>query len=107
MANWQRKIELGDVFTQAGTGELPLHQLAGIVADRIEALAPIPAVEDDRQELIQSFRNMADDDLLESDEFDWHMERLYDWGDMQLNPGDSFWDMKRVCWINTFSGVVP
>lgn len=96
MAKWQRELDLSDVWPRAESGELSACQLAGTVADRLAALAPIPAVEDIRQELIESFRILADFPDLDGDEFDAQLERLYDWGDIAL---DDKWNGKKVCWI--------
>lgn len=105
MANWQRKVMLNPEWAQAQDGELPIHKLAGVIASRLKAIFPFAddAVEDQREELVWQFEQIAKDEAATSQELDSAMGELFDWADTSL---DGKWNGKRVCWIDTISQPV-
>lgn len=103
MAQWQRRLELQPEWGMAQEGEITRQKLAGIVAERLKALAPFTGdledIEDKKVDLIEEFEWMAGVEELPADEFDNWMSELYDWGDIQTSG--KFFDAKKCCWINT------
>jgi hypothetical protein len=99
MANWQRTLRIGDI-----SGDAPLAEKARGIADALEALKPFPAkheeVNEQREDLVNEFRSLANDPAIDEELFDELMEQLYDWAD---TPLDANWPPKKVCWINAMS----
>ena len=103
MANWQLKLQLGDVYHSG----LPIPKLAKTVAERlaalkIDALMLLAAsdLEDVREDIVLGFLALASDPDADADDFDEVMERLYDWADTSL---DDYWNGRKVCWVNTIT----
>ena len=96
MADWQRKLDLKDVWD---SGDVQL--IAKTTSERLRALAPLDDrnLDQSRVELADQFDSIAQDSTAGTSEFDTVMEELYDWGDTKL---DSHWNGKKVCWIATF-----
>ena len=101
MANWQLKLQLGDVYRK----ELPIPVLAGIVAERLAALKitalmlmAASDLEELRDSIVEGFRLVAANHGANADDFDEVMEQLYNWADTEL---DDHWHGKRVCWVET------
>ena len=91
MAQWQRKIDLKDVWDSK---DVPL--IAKTLSTRLRALEPLgdDRLDWTREELADQF-----EDIEAVDEFDAVMSELYDWADTKL---DHNWNGKKVCWIATF-----
>ena len=74
MANWQRRLNLADIY-HAG---IPVHELAGMVAERLASIS-VPGgdeyLTDERDEIISEFRDMAEDPAVNTSDFDQVMER--------------------------------
>jgi hypothetical protein len=104
MTDWQRKLQLQPEWDRASEHEIPIQQLAGVIADRLRALAPFTGefedIEDQKQELADQFESMSQDETLTTSQFDYAMQDLYDWGDTQI--AGKFFDAKKVCWISRF-----
>lgn len=98
MAQWQRKLELADVY-RIGDDEEKVPELAGIIATRLLALAPfgIDDIDEERAEIVNMFKEV-ESEKLGFDEFNDAMENLYNWADQPL---DDNWNGKKVCWVNT------
>lgn len=103
MANWQRHIYLQPEWGQAQEEEITLQELAAVIAKRLRGIIPFPDeyIERERDELIDMFEGAADDETLTTADFDWCMNALYDWGDIQISG--KFFDAKKVCWIDTIT----
>lgn len=105
MADWQRKLELKDVWdkTVPRGGDITIQQLAGIVADRLEKLKPFGGdnadLDETRADLVSDFRDMSKDEDADEEEFDYFLDSLYDWADTPMG-GD--WPGKKACWVETF-----
>ena len=100
MANWQLKLDLKDVYHK----DLSIQELAGIVADRLEALVmPLcgdtPSLILEQSDLVDYFRSMRDDLDVTAEDFDYLMSDLYDWADTSL---DDKCNGKKLCWVETF-----
>ena len=100
MANWIRTLDIRDAWKQANEHEIPVFKLASVVADRLSKQAPIPDehAENLRQELIDDFQALAEDECDSFEEFNYYMNDLYNWGDISL---DGKFNGKKVCWIAT------
>lgn len=102
MAQWQRKLDLADVWSM-GKDESKIPELSGIVAGRLKALAPFgdEDVDDEREDIVSDFEELSKMGAGDAsfDDFNTTLDRLYDWGDMKL---DDEWNGKKVCWIGTF-----
>lgn len=100
MADWQRHLRLSPEWQFAQAGSVSPSQLAGVIASRLNGLAPFAdeMIEDQREELVEWFKELADEDPSPS-EFNEAMAALYDWGDTSL---DGRWNGRKVCWIDTF-----
>jgi hypothetical protein len=102
MAGWQRKLDLRDVWNKVDTEELTVQELSTIVADRLEKLKAFDNEDNlnyEKSEFIDEFRDLAKDSNLNIDDFDCVLDRLYDWGDTQLD--NKTLTGKKVCWIAT------
>ncbi len=103
MANWQRKIDLSEEFGRIE--DFPdkdgLSKLCNVIADKLEKLNPYSPeyeFEEEKKEIIQSFRDLAEDKDITVENFDSLMTELYNWGDTSI---DGKFGGKKVCWINT------
>lgn len=102
MANWQRELNLHPEYSEAREGRLTKQALAGIIAERLKALAPFddhPEANAERDDIVDMFLGMVDDATLTIENFDYGMSCLYDWADTHL---DEAWNGKKACWIRTF-----
>ena len=95
MADWQRRLDMKDVWE---SGDIPL--IARTAADRLEALAPFGSyLDDEKLDLVDELRGLADDSEATIGDFNNVWDRVYDWAD---TPLDSRFNGKKVCWIATF-----
>ncbi len=101
MANWQRHLDLKLAWQQALNKDITIQQLAKITAKQLKALKPFndPNIEEEKDDLVEQFEMLADNLDADTDEFDYIMQDLYNWGDIKIS-GD-FFDAKKVCWIKT------
>lgn len=95
MANWLRRLPIKSEWQAAQKGEITHIQLAGVIADRLAALAPLtlPRHEDSEQtrsDLVGEFRSMSQDETATVDAFDCLLAELYNWADDD-----------HVCWVET------
>lgn len=97
MADWQRKLDLKDVWD---TNDV--HLIAKTASDRLKELAPLndDALDEEREVIAYDFETVAADQDACVDDFDEVMARLYDWGDTHLDG--TILGGKKVCWIATF-----
>lgn len=99
MAQWQRKLDLSDVWKKAQNNEITTLELAKELVNRLQKLKKFNNwVDDETESIIECFVDFIDCAEDNKDEFDYCMNELYDWGDMKL---DENWNGKKVCWINT------
>ncbi len=104
MANWQRTIDISETWQMSP--EVPdtafLRSLSLEIANKLKGMVmfahPHTHVNERRDDLVDTFESMANDDTLSVDEFDYSMGELYDWADMKL---DDHWNGKKVAWIKT------
>jgi len=101
MANWINKLDLSDVWDKANDYEISVQELAGTIAKRLSNINK--GLDEDliwlRDNLVDEFERMAEDEEAEQVDFNYAMEDLYDWAD---TPLDSNWAGKKVCWIETY-----
>lgn len=102
MANWQRNLRLWPEWDQASEGEITVHELATVIAERLRGLKDFggihQSIDEDRIYLAEEFEDLSNDKDADTSDFDELMERLYDWADIQI--GGKFFDAKKVCWID-------
>lgn len=101
MANWQRTLNLFDVWPQASAREITAQALAGVISTRLRALKPFgnEDVDGTKDELEEEFEGFTADDGSDFDNLDYLLQSLYDWADMNLDGG---WNGKKACWVKTF-----
>lgn len=100
MADWQRTLDLRDIWGKVNAGKWTIQELAGEMAKRIHALLPLYVSEVDTEggQIVEAFDKIGKDPVATTEGFDEVMERLYDWGDTKL---DDNWPPKKVCWVRT------
>lgn len=105
MAEWQRELDLTDIWEKYNNEEMTVQQMSETIAVRLAQLRKFPKSYDfvnvDLIDLIEEFNSLSSDESLDVEEFDYQMQKLWDWGDMVLNPEDGFFKHKTVCWIKT------
>lgn len=107
MANWLTVLPLKDIWEGPRTGRMSVADLAGMVADRLEALRlPRECTEEQvlelrqrKDALIESFRALARGQNTSLQAFDLVMCDLYDWADTPINGHGPY--STRLCWVNT------
>lgn len=103
MANWQRSLNLlPEWATVDEPGGITRQQMAKIIAERLRELAPFLArkdVTEQRNTLADTFEGFSGDETLATEEFNFAMQELYEWGDISL---DGNWNGMKVCWVRTF-----
>lgn len=102
MADWQRTLRLNPEWQRAQDGDLSIQYLASTTARRLKSLSPFgdDAIDDERDELVWQFEQIAADQDASTSDFDAVMGDLYDWADTRL---DEKWAGKRVCWVDTIA----
>ena len=106
MANWQTTLDIKDAFQKASNDEISCQELSKIIAEKLKCLKLTKAIRDnelvmeERQELIEEFEGLAEQERLTKNGFDNVFASLYDWADAPLSFDD--WPRKKVCWIKTF-----
>ena len=98
MADWQRHVQMGDVWD---TEDIPL--LAKTAADRLEALEPFtlnPGIEKIKKSLVERLRKLAKNPKATAYLFDHLWSDVYDWGDISL---DGKWNGRKVCFIDIWT----
>jgi hypothetical protein len=106
MAQWQRKLLLNPEWDQAQDHKISHHELALSIAAKLRALKPFKAeldnINEEREELAETFESLAEDPEATQGNFNYEMEALYSWGDQRL---DGDWNGKKVCWIDHMTTV--
>ena len=102
MSLWQRTLDISSAWRKAGDDEITPTQLAKVIADKLSKLDPFGPefqyLDEARDELVESFKELADDPSCTSSEIDAAMQELYDWADSKM---DDDWNGKTACWIKT------
>lgn len=92
MASWKRILDLTPEFGKAEEGEIEIHDLARITAERLRQMKPFFDFMDvGRVEIAEQFDDLSQDKGADVDDFDTLMEELYNWADVD-----------RSCWVKTF-----
>lgn len=102
MSDWQRTLDIKDIWEQAKNKEISTKSLAKIMIKRLEALNDfgIASVDEGKQALMDEFFELSEyEEGVSFYDFDIVMGRLYDWADTSL--GGKFPDVKKICWIKT------
>ena len=104
MADWQNRLDLKDVWGKIEEGELSVRELAKITAERLKNLKlkhVTNDMEEVRDDIVDEFEGLSEDESAKISDFDSVMSRLYDWGDTDIASVDIVWPRKKVCWIAT------
>ena len=100
MANWKTRLDLKDLKAQYEDDRITLQQFCSGVAKRLKALTlPTPVEErlrTERDEIVHEFELFGTDETTDLDDVDLSLDRLYDWGDIELT---SAWPTDKLCWI--------
>lgn len=101
MADWQRKLVLTEAFEAYKAQELTVQEVSKIVVEKLKELLDFddPYIDFCKQDILEDFETLSEDEEANEDEFNWWMESLYNWGDISL---DGKFGGKKVCWIQTF-----
>src|SRR5687768_8620018 len=102
MADWQRTLDIVDIWNQAQDEEITPQQLAAIIAKRLDKLQNFhdSVIDGIKSHLIEQFKLLSEnEDTEDEDEFNILMNDLYNWADISL---DGKFGGKKVCWIKTF-----
>ncbi len=94
MANWKYKIEMKKHMDACRNGEITVGELGLKFKKRLEPILKSLKDEDyidELQEIIWDFENVIDDN-----DFDSVLERLYDFGDYPL---DNKWPPTKMMWV--------
>jgi len=101
VANWINKLNLSYVWDKANDYEISVQELARITAERLSNINKW--LDEDliwlRDNLVDEFETIAEDEEAGLADFNYVMQDLYDWAD---TPLDSNWAGKKVCWIETY-----
>lgn len=100
MSQWQRNLDIKDIWKLAEDEEITPQELAKQVAERLEKLQVfnIVNVDEEREEIILELKDFSTCDDVTVDDFNGILSRCYDWGDISL---DDKFGGKKVCWIGT------
>lgn len=100
MSDWRRKLDFSDYTEKYDEGELSIQEFAKIVAEKLKGLRDFDdfGIDCAKDDLIFEFEDIAEDGegFYGEDEFNYVLNRLYDWGDISL---DDKFGGKKVCWI--------
>ncbi len=105
MANWKFRLDLKDVWEKLDSEEIPISEggliIEAKINDLISKINPNNNEEIEEEfaldELFDIATNMAS--VVDVEDFDCQMGRLYDWGDTKLS--NRKWPEDRMCWIAT------
>lgn len=99
MADWKHTLNLLPEWDQAKEGEIPINKLSEVVAKRLASLNIRGHIADERDEIVEEFKMLANDPVASTDDFDDVMHMLYDFADTQL---DNKWPPAKLIWVKTF-----
>lgn len=98
MSDWQRKLDFSAYTEKYNKGELSIQEFAKIVVEKLKSLRKFNdfGIDCAKDDLIFDFEGIAEDEAYGEDDFNYVINRLYDWGD---TPLDDKFGGKKVCWI--------
>lgn len=101
MSNWQRTLDIKNSWELVKEYEMSQAELAKEIAEKLKLLKPFKNQDIDweKEEIIEEFENLADDEDENQEWFNYAMNKLYDWADTSL---DGKFGGKKVCWVKTF-----
>ena len=107
MSKWQRKLDIKAEWTQCSNGDITRIELAKAIHRKLGALRPFGDLDldgerdyllDNWKDLIKEAEDAGED--IPTEEFDYLMESLYNWGDTEVGRTRE-WPPKKACWIAT------
>ena len=99
MANWQRHLNVADVWASDN-----VKLVARIAAERLAAMQPFddyPFIEDERLAIVKALNEVAEASNPSVEWFDDVWRRLYDWADTSFDRDYNDINAKKVCWVST------
>lgn len=98
MANWKYKLDLIDLITAYEKKEMTIEKLGQKIADRIREQ---PFYEEEEAALSR-IANDFEECCNTVDDFDYTLNKLYNWGDITLpTPRSQMPMFNKMCWIAT------
>jgi hypothetical protein len=99
MANWQRTLDLLDIWDKY-PDEMSIQDISSEISKRLLAMKPLDNddIDEMRLHIADDFQCLSEDESAEEDDFNGIMNNLYDWADTNL---DGHWNGKKVAWIKT------
>lgn len=96
MAQWQRRLDIKDVWSNRD-----IHKIADALHAGLRQMSPLgdERLDYEREDLAEQFADIAANPKAKTADFDYCMDALYDWAD---TPLDGAWNGKKVCWVATF-----
>ena len=100
MAQWQSKLDLTDIWNAVDEGRMTIQELSKEVSIRLRKLTPSKdaGITDEQLDIADEFESLYDYPAATFADFNYIMEKLYDWADTPLSPGHNG---KKVCWVAT------
>ena len=100
MAQWQSKLDLTDIWDAVDKGRMTIQELSKEVSARLRMLTPTidEGIIDEQIDIADEFESLSDYSGATLKDFNYIMESLYDWADIQL-PCTKH--NKKVCWVAT------
>jgi len=101
MTKWMNVLDIQDIWKESLDGDISMQELAKEIAEKLSMLDISNEDYDfEKQNLVDEFINLSEDEEMKVADFDYVMEYLYDWGDTHLD--DKVFGGKKLCWIKTF-----
>ncbi len=103
MSDWQRTLDVKDVWQKAKKREVSAKDVVGVMIKRLRALPEFGIAEIDatKEDVVDAFLELREHgEEVTFDDIDVVMEVLYSWADTKM--GGKFPNVATVCWIKTF-----
>ena len=104
MANWKMKVDFSELWEKKKKNEITTQELSVEVVKGLNKLKNgfilTKGLKNELVTIIDGFDFLSVDNSATIDDFDYWLERLYDWGDTEIEPVGHF-PKNKLCWINT------
>lgn len=105
MANWQRELDLVDLWEKAEQRKCSAQETAKEISVKLKELEPFGGIFEfldyEKEELAESFEDFAGDPSVDFKDLDYLLAELYDWADSAMSLGDERGAPKKACWVKT------
>ena len=101
MTEWMNVLDIQDAWEDLEDSIISMQEAAKGIAEKLSMLDIKNEDHDfERQNLVDDWINLSEDEEMDIADFNYIMEDLYNWGDTHLN--DKVFGGKKLCWIKTF-----